>query len=750
MIQRLTQKHSPKKAAAELRLQLRDIAKAQGYGFTRMRSVMAAIQATIIRNAIENKQNFSVGEFMSRNKVLREAFADTLLVSYALGRLRALDNAGIKKRPITFDLKSDVLPTFAGADSDYLRRLRAKFDTEAFTMLKNIGDRADITIRNALVAGLNEGEHFEGLRNRVAGAMQAFGITPDNSYTIENVVRTQTAISFQAGKWNAENKDPDILEILWGYRYTTIGDDRVRQSHELLDGITLPRTDSFWETHYPPNGYSCRCQAVAIFDPDTVEQLPIARAEIPAPDQGFNFNPGALFTEVGRPQEGLVLPPPVKPPGRRVSRVILPPKPKPKPAPKPAPKVVTPLPLPKPKPIPKPAPVVVPEKAQPLEVTTDNTLRFIDQSNVLDVIKEYKVLDELHSKVVALDKDGSLSKLSSEHANTSQGIRNIHANYQKALADQKKILKQWRAANDARYKIMDKFDTLEERDKSEEYQKAKAKYDALQAKIHEQDKKINDLADAHNREYKVYQQQREQIDKVTATHRESLLNICGVPADKQTKILLNSVGNPDVEVVSKAFNSVQFLSKLIGKRPARKDAIGNDIPAFEEFELNVKEVDLKKDPDGRCFYRESDNSIYCHKTTKESVYVHEVAHAIEVHAGRYLDENLEQVSPVYQACDAFRRARIAKAGTKDVNMLSEFGGNYDAGEYGNEDGFLAALGSRNSAAYAGKAYKGLNSTEILTMGIQYIHENPSGFAKADPEFFKFIIGILRGDLERKP
>lgn len=42
-------------------------------------------------------------------------------------------------------------------------------------------------------------------------------------------------------------------------RYITAGDERVRHSHALLDGVTLPVDDPFWDAHYPPNGWNCRC-----------------------------------------------------------------------------------------------------------------------------------------------------------------------------------------------------------------------------------------------------------------------------------------------------------------------------------------------------------------------------------------------------------------------------------------------------------------------------------------------------------
>lgn len=41
--------------------------------------------------------------------------------------------------------------------------------------------------------------------------------------------------------------------------YYTIGDGRVREEHQVLNGTVLPVTDPFWDTYYPPNGWNCRC-----------------------------------------------------------------------------------------------------------------------------------------------------------------------------------------------------------------------------------------------------------------------------------------------------------------------------------------------------------------------------------------------------------------------------------------------------------------------------------------------------------
>lgn len=49
-------------------------------------------------------------------------------------------------------------------------------------------------------------------------------------------------------------------------RYDTVGDDRVRQAHRELEGVTKPIDDSFWDTWYPPNGWNCRCDVQQVQD----------------------------------------------------------------------------------------------------------------------------------------------------------------------------------------------------------------------------------------------------------------------------------------------------------------------------------------------------------------------------------------------------------------------------------------------------------------------------------------------------
>jgi SPP1 gp7 family putative phage head morphogenesis protein len=48
------------------------------------------------------------------------------------------------------------------------------------------------------------------------------------------------------------------------WKYLTVGDEHVRDSHRALDGVILPQDHEFWKTHYPPWEFGCRCQVVPV------------------------------------------------------------------------------------------------------------------------------------------------------------------------------------------------------------------------------------------------------------------------------------------------------------------------------------------------------------------------------------------------------------------------------------------------------------------------------------------------------
>lgn len=92
--------------------------------------------------------------------------------------------------------------------------------------------------------------------------------------------------------WQKIVESKDVLPYL---QYITVGDERVRPSHNAMNGIIKPVNDSFWDTHNPSNGFNCRCTVVQIARPDSAI-IPEAEYDPKKayPDEGFGVNWGKV------------------------------------------------------------------------------------------------------------------------------------------------------------------------------------------------------------------------------------------------------------------------------------------------------------------------------------------------------------------------------------------------------------------------------------------------------------------------
>lgn len=97
-----------------------------------------------------------------------------------------------------------------------------------------------------------------------------------------------------AGRWERFEEDEDRHLL----QYRTQNDGAVRPEHAELHGITLPASDSFWGTCYPPNGWNCRCTVVQVLkdkyqETDHNEAMRLGGEALSKDSKGmFAFNPG--------------------------------------------------------------------------------------------------------------------------------------------------------------------------------------------------------------------------------------------------------------------------------------------------------------------------------------------------------------------------------------------------------------------------------------------------------------------------
>jgi SPP1 gp7 family putative phage head morphogenesis protein len=82
-------------------------------------------------------------------------------------------------------------------------------------------------------------------------------------------------------------------------RYDTAGDDRVRDDHAIYDGITRPMDDPFWDSHFPPCDWGCRCTVTQVDDNTEVTAAPELRG-VPEPPEEFRQNVGKTGEVFGK------------------------------------------------------------------------------------------------------------------------------------------------------------------------------------------------------------------------------------------------------------------------------------------------------------------------------------------------------------------------------------------------------------------------------------------------------------------
>lgn len=129
---------------------------------------------------------------------------------------------------------------------------------------------------------------------------------------LETIFRTNLQSAYAAGQWEGIVEQSGIAPFLM---YDAVDDFRTRDSHRAWDGVILPVGSAWWRTHYPPNGYNCRCGTVQLSPDDLetmgLEQSPAAPVDgstsvlnprtgrmqqVPnGIDPGFDFNSGEVL-----------------------------------------------------------------------------------------------------------------------------------------------------------------------------------------------------------------------------------------------------------------------------------------------------------------------------------------------------------------------------------------------------------------------------------------------------------------------
>lgn len=144
---------------------------------------------------------------------------------------------------------------------------------KAFTVAKAMNREILEDIRAALDRALADGTTLDQFRRELTPLLQERGwwgrqeMTDPSTGEVAEVqlgsprrLRTIFDVNmrsaYQAGRWQRIERVKAAMPYL---RYVATQDGRTRPQHRAWHGVVLPADDPWWNTHYPPCSWRCRC-----------------------------------------------------------------------------------------------------------------------------------------------------------------------------------------------------------------------------------------------------------------------------------------------------------------------------------------------------------------------------------------------------------------------------------------------------------------------------------------------------------
>ncbi len=123
-------------------------------------------------------------------------------------------------------------------------------------------------LRRAVDKAISQGTTLEQFRNDFDAIVQKYGwgYKGGRNWRTRVIYETNLRTSYQAGRYK-QMKDIAHRRPYWQYKHSNYVRDP-RPEHLSWDGIILRHDDPWWDTHYPPNGWGCRCTVRTLAERD--------------------------------------------------------------------------------------------------------------------------------------------------------------------------------------------------------------------------------------------------------------------------------------------------------------------------------------------------------------------------------------------------------------------------------------------------------------------------------------------------
>ena len=153
----------------------------------------------------------------------------------------------------------------------------AEAHRRAFTVAKALETDVLLSVRAALDRALEKGQTRREFARELEPTLRKLGwwgrrivVSPDGGaervqlgspHRLQTIFDSNMRATYGAARLHQQHQNADSRPY---WLYDARNDNRTRPSHAALDGAVFRHDDPIWASHYPPNGWNCRCRVRAL------------------------------------------------------------------------------------------------------------------------------------------------------------------------------------------------------------------------------------------------------------------------------------------------------------------------------------------------------------------------------------------------------------------------------------------------------------------------------------------------------
>jgi hypothetical protein len=211
----------------------------------------------------------------------------------------------IPKEAVAYIKNKSLLPGFSYKD------VWNEEHAKSFTVAKAMQLDVLSDLRNAVTAAIESGQSFNTFKKNITPLLRQKGWWGKKEMTdpltgktvnaqlgsdrrLKTIYSVNMRSAYQRGQWERA-----MASDLHPYLMYRIGPSvNHRQDHVSWDGLILPKTDPWWDAHFPPNGWGCKCYTRALTE---ARKKQYEQGGVPVPPRADGSGGGALKVKTEAP-----------------------------------------------------------------------------------------------------------------------------------------------------------------------------------------------------------------------------------------------------------------------------------------------------------------------------------------------------------------------------------------------------------------------------------------------------------------